>query len=345
MMKENVNDNWLGTCRGIAVCGVLLTHFIPYIEMYYQINLPVASAITVGIIDTGKVGIAILFLIAGYLAPSSKKKRSTGQFVVNRFFRLYPLYWLDIILVGCLFAFDQYGISTVLANVTMLQVFLGCEDLVGLFWTLPIELLLYAGAVFFERFMWDERKLLSLLTVSSVGTVCIAIIRKAVWTSAPVAIGLLLSIALLGHLFRLYKNGTLQKQSIKIGIFIFEICLIITCVLAYQVDMGHQENWYRYFFSYSLAVMIFAGFMLTSKSIKIFNQIAVIAYPLYLLQEIVFRVAFELIWKASINPVMFSSLIVLVLLMCSIFAHYLIEIPMSKLGNAVEICMQKERNF
>lgn len=80
MMRENVNKNWLGTCRGIAVFGVILTHFIPYIENYYGISSPLAKTITVGIIDTGKVGVAILFLIAGYLAPSSKKKEKYKSF-------------------------------------------------------------------------------------------------------------------------------------------------------------------------------------------------------------------------------------------------------------------------
>lgn len=226
----------------------------------------------------------------------------------------------------------------------MLQVFLGREDLVGLFWTLPIELLLYIGAVVFERFMWDKKKLLLLLTVSSAGTVCLGIIRKKIWTSAPVAIGLLLSIALLGQLFRLYKDGRIQKQSLRIGIMIFEICLIITCFLAYQIDMGHQENWYRYFFSYSLAVLIFVYFMFTSMNISIFSQIAIIAYPLYLLQEIAFRVAFELIWKPVYNPVWFSVLSVSSLVVVAIMAHHLIEIPMIKLGNIIEAHMKKGEN-
>lgn len=341
-MKSNINDNWLGTCRGIAVCGVILTHFVPYIEKYYHINSSVADALTVGIIDTGKVGVAILFLIAGYLAPSSKRKRNVKRFVINRFFRLYPLYWLDIILVGGIFAFDKYGMDTIFANVTMFQVFLGREDLVGLFWTLPIELLLYAGAVFLERWMWEEKKLISVLTVSAVGTVGIGVVRKTIWDTAPVAIGLLLSIALLGQVFRLYKENSLRKHNVKIGIAIFEICLIITCVLAYQVDMGHQEKWYRYFLSYSLAILIFVVFMSTSKSIKVFTKIAAISYPLYLLQEIVFRTVFELIWKPIYQPVLFLLLALILLVLCSIVAHYLIEKPMIRLGNAVETSM-KER--
>lgn len=145
MIWTHRNDNWLSTCRGIAAISVLLAHFLPYIDSAFQLNSKLIRIITVGIIDTGKVGVALLFLIAGYLAPTSKRKRNAKQFIINRFFRLYPLYWLDIVLVGLLFSFDGYGLDTVLANLTMLQIFLRKEDLVGLFWTLPIELLLYLG--------------------------------------------------------------------------------------------------------------------------------------------------------------------------------------------------------
>ena len=177
-MNKNVNANWLGTCRGLAVLGVWLTHFLPYIDDTFNLNSRLIKAITVDIIDTGKFGVAMLFLIAGYLAPTSKMKRNVVQFVINRFFRLYPLYWLTIILVGILFAFDNYGIDTIIANFTMLQVFFGKEDVVGVFWTLPIELMLYVGAVLLERFMWDYRKLLLLETAGAIGSIGIAIVRK-----------------------------------------------------------------------------------------------------------------------------------------------------------------------
>lgn len=157
-MLKHPNNNWLGTCRGIAVIGVLLTHFLPQVNDAFNLDSRFISAITVDIFDTGKIGVALLFLIAGYLTSSSKRKRNVKQFAVNRFFRLYPLYWLDIILVGLLFAFDGYGIKTVLANVTMLQVFLKQEDLVGLFWTLPIELLLYVGGYYWKSLCGSSRR-------------------------------------------------------------------------------------------------------------------------------------------------------------------------------------------
>lgn len=151
MKKNNINDNWLATCRGLAVLGVMMTHFLPQINDVLNLNSRFIQVVTTGVVDIGKIGVAMFFLIAGYLTSSSKKRRNVKQFVVNRFFRLYPLYWLDIALVGIFFAFDHYGLDTILANITMLQTFLGKEDLVGLFWTLPIELLLYLGGGYWKN--------------------------------------------------------------------------------------------------------------------------------------------------------------------------------------------------
>lgn len=335
-MKHNVNNNWLGTCRGLAVICVVFTHFLPQIDDAFNLDSIFIKTITVDVIDIGKFGVAMLFLIAGYLTFMSKKRRTVKQFVVNRFFRLYPLYWLDIVLVGIIFAFDHHSLGTILANMTMLQVFLRKEDLVGVFWTLPIELLLYTGSVLFERFIWNYKKLLPLEILGTLGSVGLAIVRRKVWPAAPVAIGLLLTIGVLGQMYRLYKNKEITGKQLAIAIGIFEAGLIFASILAYQIDMGHQENWHRYVLSYSLAVIVFTLFMQTEKSLYLCTLVAVIAYPVYLLQEIVFRVAFGIVWQQGTNRFLFLICTLGVLIIVSVMAHVLIEKPMGKIENEIE---------
>jgi len=51
----------------------------------------------------GGIGVSLFFLVSGFVIPSSLKSGNSRlpelrQFVVRRFFRLYPVYWLSIIL-------------------------------------------------------------------------------------------------------------------------------------------------------------------------------------------------------------------------------------------------------
>ena len=161
-------------------------------------------------------------------------------------------------------------------------------------------------------------------------------VRKLIWSSAPVAIGLLLSIGLLGQVFRLFEDGLANRSELTQSLVLFVITLVLSSLLAYQSDAGHQENWYRYVLSYSLAITIFCFFMRTGISICFCTALASIAYPLYLLQEIVFRVAFERIWNSNINASLFIIGSLTVLIVSAAAAHVLLEKPMIAIGNEIE---------
>ena len=331
-----VNTKWINTLRGGAALCVIFTHFIPYITKYFHVESKICQALTVGILDTGKIGVALLFIISGYLVPTSKQRRNIKEFIINRVFRLYPTYWFDILLVGLLFNFDGYGLDTILANITMLQVFIGKEDLVGLFWTMPIEILLYFFVILFEKYLWYKKGIIRLLALSTTGTIALSLIRKFIWSSAPVAIGLLLSIALIGQIARLYIDNKTELKILIKGVLIFIVCLFISCILAYQSDNGHQESWYRYFLSYTCAITAFIFFMMTKKNFSLLNYIATISYPLYLLQEIAFRVAFDKIGPHNIRLVPFSIATISALFLISWILHKYLEEPLIKVGKIIE---------
>lgn len=180
-MKDNTRMEWLSSLRGLAALLVILTHLLPYIEISYGQKIEVFQLVTVGIVDVGKIGVAIFFLISGYLTPSSYKKRSKLQFIINRFFRLYPVYWCSILLVGIIFRFDGASIKQILANITMLQVFMGQDDLIGVYWTMPIEILLYVFIGIFIKYLWNVNHLRIIYFICCIGTVCLGLIRKSLW--------------------------------------------------------------------------------------------------------------------------------------------------------------------
>src|SRR6266540_1012136 len=54
--------------------------------------------VVLGHFDLGKYAVIVFFMISGFLIPSTleTKNASLRQFVVTRFFRLYPAYWLSM---------------------------------------------------------------------------------------------------------------------------------------------------------------------------------------------------------------------------------------------------------
>jgi hypothetical protein len=74
--------------------------------------------------------------------PFSLKNKGFRDFWISRFFRLYPAYWLSILLV-VLVGGSIPAVLTLVINVTMLQKFVGFPDMIGVYWTLQIELIFY----------------------------------------------------------------------------------------------------------------------------------------------------------------------------------------------------------
>jgi peptidoglycan/LPS O-acetylase OafA/YrhL len=102
--------------------------------------------------DFGRIGVVVFFLVSGFVIPSSLERGGprlalAREFIVRRFFRLYPLYWLSIplgVLTAHIIFGEGFGWAAFLANFTMIQEFLGFESAEGLYWTLQTELVFYA---------------------------------------------------------------------------------------------------------------------------------------------------------------------------------------------------------
>ncbi|MFD4591072.1 acyltransferase family protein [Streptomyces rubiginosohelvolus] len=97
----------------------------------------------------GSYGVQLFFLISGFVICLSAWDRSPGQFVRARFLRLFPAYWFSAVAAFVVWRALPDGartgpsISESLTNLTMLQVPLSAQHLVGAYWTLWVELTFY----------------------------------------------------------------------------------------------------------------------------------------------------------------------------------------------------------
>lgn len=133
--------------RALAVLLVMWTH---YAELYAPISGSQHWLDTLQrTVDFGRIGVVMFFCISGMLIPNSLRgllADGTRRFLVRRFFRLYPAFWLSVPL-GYLAYWILFGTrlsdAGLAANLTMIPTAFGSEQVMGLYWTLETELYFY----------------------------------------------------------------------------------------------------------------------------------------------------------------------------------------------------------
>jgi peptidoglycan/LPS O-acetylase OafA/YrhL len=99
--------------------------------------------------EFGITGVVIFFAISGFVIYGTLRgpREGTGRrFVITRFFRLFPAYWVSVIL-GLVFIWWWQGQAItpamVAANLTMVPDLWNQPPIQGLYWTLGTELVFY----------------------------------------------------------------------------------------------------------------------------------------------------------------------------------------------------------
>lgn len=102
----------------------------------------------------GYLGVELFFVISGFVVFMSAWGRRPGQFAVSRVTRLYPAYWLGVVLTTVVvIAFGQ-GASEAMdpsyitwdrfaTNLTMMQSYANVVPIDGVYWTLACEVAFY----------------------------------------------------------------------------------------------------------------------------------------------------------------------------------------------------------
>lgn len=141
---KKVRRLWaLDGLRGLAALAVVAYHYLERgPSLYPQLGLQHSWA------EWGRYGVQLFFIISGFVIFDSARRSTTREFAANRVIRLYPAYWVAVILTFVVvYSFGlpgrQTSIPVALVNLTMLQGFLGIPYVDGAYWTLAIELTFY----------------------------------------------------------------------------------------------------------------------------------------------------------------------------------------------------------
>lgn len=145
--KDNIvkrNGIW-DLLRALAALLVMFHHYTANYDIYFGHvqSWPLRSDYG------GMLGVCLFFILTGFfLVPSLEHSANIIQYAKKRFIRLYPSYWICLIITFCiilLFPLEgrNTGVKEFVINFTMLQSYLGVENVDGAYWTLGVQIYIY----------------------------------------------------------------------------------------------------------------------------------------------------------------------------------------------------------
>ncbi|WP_230772190.1 acyltransferase family protein [Sphingomonas sp. Leaf4] len=141
---------YLDLLRLLCAMAVVIFHY-GVVGPYTKI-LPNSFFLTPNILVYGQFGVEVFFIISGFVISLSARNRGAIAFLWARILRLYPAYWICCTLTALSLIVATTGHETLwkpdwveyLANMTMLQSFVGLPYVDPVYWSLAAELRFYA---------------------------------------------------------------------------------------------------------------------------------------------------------------------------------------------------------
>lgn len=308
----------LDGARGLASVLVVWAHTVDKSGPFYEY-----------VFDPGKVGVIVFFFISGYLViPSAVGKGGVGNFLINRLLRLYPLYWVSLLVAFVLWG-SQFGTATWLANLTMAQQLMGFANVITVYWTLTIEFCLYVTicACLIVRPSLLTVNLRAVAVVFGSIALMAAAVRWHLEVRVPVAIPLGLFCMFLGAMLR---RADTARGGLRAIIPLYLTFVVPSCLLAYSFAAEFSETPSRYVLSYLIGGAAFAlvAAHVDTRSGRVLSFLGDASYGIYLFH-------FPVIYFVS--PVLDRGIgqFVVVLLMSTAVAAVLyrvVEKPAIRLG-------------
>lgn len=285
--------------------------------------------------QTATLGVGLFFLITGYLMPMMCNRYSRTSFLMNRFFRIFPTLFVASAMVGIFLFFTQeitFNLKSYLASITLTYLWLGVVPVVGVLWTLVIEVLFYLIAFLIGTF--SLRRLIfvqsALLLVVLLGVVY----RDYYYVWLAGYLSRFLLFITIGSAFYLAEKE--KAAHAKIATLLPSIAFSYIGFQLFKlgkVDASTYEN----LGTHLLSAAIFLGFyqvgpLLPKQLPKLISALADLVYPLYLIHAAIGLVTVALVREHLHQPYLMLLSAILVSVLAAWMLHQFVEKPAITFG-------------
>ena len=301
-------------------------------------------------VDLGRLGVSIFFAISGFVICYSIKGEKTAgvrKFAFRRLFRLFPAFWVSLLLGVLIVWIDQgrpISAKIILANWSMIPAVFNQPLVLGLYWTLELELSFYllVALLFYFGVLLNPMAIFFLCLIGVLIFGLFMMIPTCTpeygpWATMPYH----LSIMLWGVLYRYRYEGMEQSSDILgINVSLKRMFLLATIVVLAvpgaaifnAIYIGDLE-FFNDATAYLLAILIFhIGVSRLIIRWKPMVFLGTISYSLYLLHPIVFVLLSNGMrnfpgWGLSMHLSIYIILTILFTILFAAIVYFLVERP------------------
>lgn len=348
----------IGFCdelRGFAAMIVMLSHFtIGFNSLHGFLYNPLNSEnifpswfLTMLPID-GAFGVAIFFLISGFIIPFSLQKRSAFKFLQARAIRIYPVYIVSALItmvIGLiLFDFDIYQIIIFVKSITLFRDWLGGPAIDGVLWTLEVEIKFYLYIALMLPIL--KKKPIVVIIVPLIIIIVFIFLLK-INPIYPMQSSLhgyknILNVLLYDFGFLSYMNIGLifylyhiNKFNRLLSIVLILISLSISTIFFHERYVGNNLVVGIYFFAFFIFLFFYKYSIVFKNGFSGF--FAKISYPLYAVHSTLGFVLLSIfIFKFHINSLLSLLFVINIVIWVAYLIHKFIELPSIKKSSALQ---------
>ncbi|MFE1774970.1 acyltransferase family protein [Streptomyces sp. NPDC059008] len=299
----------------------------------------------------GWLGVEVFFLISGFVICMSAWGRPLGDFVKSRVARLYPAYWVAVLMTATVLTLwprvrSADSLETVLTNLTMLQQGVGVSDVDDVYWSLFVELKFY---LLFALVVYKGVTYRRCVLFCGLWTVAGVIAFKAesnflsVWAVAPYSPYFIAGIAF--YLMHRFRPTLLLWAIVAVEFLLAQHYVRGRLVMNLGDKAAVTDTWPA-----RLGIIV-AFALMAAIALGAFDKVrwswlstaGSLTYPLYLLHMYIGFTLIGLLRDRMSAPVLLTAIVTLMLLL-SYAVNRLVERPVGNwLRNGIEKGMQEMR--
>lgn len=303
--------------RAIAALGVCFVH------------VQLATGVTFNkvidyIINNGQQGVAVFFVISGFILPISLYRngyefKNFFRFIVKRSLRVDPPYWFSIILLFVIGfqPLSSIRIDRIFYHITYLVPFIkGQEWFTSVYWTLSIEFQFYLILGLIFPMLIKAPKYSSVVLLSAISFFCLRYTVRG-FIISYVYDFVFGYMAFLGY-----------TKLIKLRYFLLILIAFTVMICCFKSIISGTVP--------CLTVLTII-FLKTSKPEPILTFLGTISYSIYLIHIPVISLIDHCMRDYKLSPIILSVLFIVAIIAAAYLMYYLIERPAMKLSKSITL--------